>query len=59
MQMLEHKVFLDNFVHYTFMYFPVFYTFKELLQGDGLDMGIFGRAIEKYKGNFIKDGNSY
>merc|ERR1712060_893974 len=36
---------LDNFAHYTFIYFPVFYTFKELIQGENggaIDAGILG-----------------
>ena len=27
------QVAFDNFVHYTFIYFPVFYVFKEAIQG--------------------------
>jgi hypothetical protein len=27
----------DNFVHYTFVYFPVFYILKESIQGTGYD----------------------
>lgn len=46
---------LDNFVHYTFIYFPVFYTFKECIQGDGLDFSVFSRAMTKYWNNIVPD----
>merc|ERR1712039_178932 len=51
------QTFYDNFVHYTFIYFPVFYTFKELIQGEG-DPNMIDtptKAMEKYKKNFIVD----
>ncbi|KAK3245740.1 hypothetical protein CYMTET_44709 [Cymbomonas tetramitiformis] len=32
MKMLVGQVAFDNFIHYTFIYFPVFYVFKEILQ---------------------------
>jgi len=51
---------LDNFVHYTFIYFPVFYAFKELIQGGQVKASedksnTLTRAMEKYRGNFVKD----
>jgi len=48
---------LDNFAHYTFVYFPVFYTFKELIQADGggLSPSLFWNALSKYKANFWMD----
>jgi hypothetical protein len=52
---LFKQVMLDNFVHYTFMYFPVFYTFKELIQGGGLNLETVSNALAKYKNNFVKD----
>jgi hypothetical protein len=66
------QTFLDNFVHYTFIYFPVFYCFKEGLQGDrtaqsksaetepapALGDNLVGRALEKYRQNFWKDNTA-
>jgi len=50
---------LDNFVHYTFIYFPVFYTFKEIMQGGGsIDSGLVQRGVAKYWTNIVKD-NQY
>lgn len=49
---------VDNFVHYPFVYFPVFYVFKQSLQGgDGpFDPGkIIQDAATKYKQNGIED----
>lgn len=57
---LVKQTFLDNFVHYTFLYFPVFYTFKEMIQGEGAGQArgpieILQTAMEKYKKNFLAD----
>lgn len=59
---LVKQTFLDNFVHYTFLYFPVFYTFKEFLQGKPKEEGqtrspmeIVESALAKYKSNFKED----
>merc|ERR550525_528209 len=51
---------LDNFIHYTFVYYPVFYTFKEMIQGGAASSdpnapGLFQRAMAKYKNNFWTD----
>jgi len=50
---------LDNFVHYTFVYYPVFYFFKELIQSKdatSLDVaGTFQSAVGKYKNNCVID----
>jgi len=51
---------LDNFVHYTFIYFPVFYTFKEFIQSDtgGAQRGIadtVSNGLAKYKNNCVMD----
>lgn len=47
---------LDNFVHYTFIYFPVFYTLKEMMQGDGsVDSGLVQRGLAKYWKNCVAD----
>ncbi len=48
----------DNFIHYTFIYFPVFYTFKEAIQGTGYEKTIetvTGKSMKKYKDNFWED----
>lgn len=52
---LIKQVALDNFVHYTFVYFPVFYVFKESIQGDGVDFGVVSRAMSKYWSNIVPD----
>jgi hypothetical protein len=56
---LAKQVFFDNFIHYTFVYFPVFYIFKESIQsGKGEDRGpteIVTTAVNKYIGNFWTD----
>jgi len=52
---LIKQVALDNFVHYTFIYFPVFYVFKESIQGDGVDFGMVSRAMGKYWSNIVPD----
>jgi hypothetical protein len=54
---------LDNFVHYTFVYYPVFYVIKEMINtvtaekteqiSDGSSLA--GRALEKYKRNCVQD----
>lgn len=63
---------LDNFVHYTFIYFPIFYTFKELVQGGSkagtagegstdtpaLGDNLVGRAMDKYQKNFWSDNQA-
>jgi hypothetical protein len=46
---------LDNFVHYTFIYFPVFYTLKEMMQGDGFDASTVQRGLAKYWKNCVTD----
>jgi len=51
----------DNFIHYTFVYFPVFYMFKELIQADsskgaGIDVAKMGEnALSKYWNNCVTD----
>lgn len=59
---LMKQVAFDNFVHYTFIYFPVFYVFKESIQqGDGgsdsmrSPMDILTGGLQKYKSNFLGD----
>jgi len=49
----------DNFIHYTFVYYPVFYFFKELIQGNkpGAEdqPNPVQRGLTKYWGNFVTD----
>jgi hypothetical protein len=68
---LAKQVLFDNFIHYTFIYFPVFYVFKESIQSggskDGTEEGkeeivaerglgeVFTTAISKYQTNFWSD----
>mmetsp|Transcript_26064 Transcript_26064/g.60218 ORF Transcript_26064/g.60218 Transcript_26064/m.60218 type:complete len:275 (-) Transcript_26064:48-872(-) len=55
---LVKQTVLDNFVHYTFIYFPVFYTFKELLQGSTLSLPspeTVKSALAKYWNNCVVD----
>jgi len=52
---LVKQIAVDNFVHYTFIYFPVFYVFKESIQGGGLDSAVVHRALSKYWKNCVTD----
>lgn len=52
---LYKQVFLDNFVHYTFVYFPVFYCFKESIQGSGVNQDMVNNALAKYWNNIVTD----
>ena len=45
-------------VHYSFIYFPVFYVFKETIQGSGYEKtvaSVFGAGLSKYKDNAFED----
>jgi hypothetical protein len=48
---------LDCFVHYTFIYFPVFYIFKESIQGgkDRSFVDVVRSALGSYQCNFVED----
>lgn len=52
---LYKQVLLDNFGHYTFIYFPAFYCFKESIKGDGLNMQMVNNAMGKYWNNIVQD----
>ena len=55
---LVKQTLLDNFVHYTFIYFPVLYTFKELIQANDDQESlteVVGNALRKCKTNFVTD----
>jgi len=46
----------DNFIHYTFIYYPIFYCFKEVIQGDDSQGGtLVSRALNKYWHNSVQD----
>lgn len=51
------QVALDNFVTTPFMFMPVFYSMRELFQGDGLaaPSSACQRALGKYSENFLAD----
>jgi len=51
---LLKQVFLDQ-LHYTFVYFPVFYSFKELIQGGGISQATVMDAMAKYQRNLVSD----
>lgn len=59
---LAKQVLFDNFIHYTFVYFPVFYVFKECIQSGDKDkeltrspMDIIKGGLQKYQKNFWGD----
>jgi len=55
---LVKQVCLDNFVHYTFIYFPVFYVFKQSIQvGDDASYGIetVKDGLGRYWKNCVQD----
>lgn len=52
---LMKQVFFDNFIHYTFIYFPVFYIFKESIQGETDVAKVVTAALTKYATNFWPD----
>jgi hypothetical protein len=47
----------DNFLHFTFIYFPAFYTFKECIQGGSgqSPWAMFTTALKKYRENIWQD----
>ena len=59
MRDLCKQVAFDNFIHYTFIYFPFFYCFKEAIQGNPEEHKQHGGAIAtglgKYRTNFVTD----
>ena len=44
------QVFLDQCVHHPLLYFPVFYSLKEVVAG-----GTAGEGLAKYKKNYKED----
>jgi len=58
MRALAGQVAFDNFVHYPLLYFPVFYVFKESIQGNLSDANptqIAKEAMSKYYSNMWSD----
>ena len=59
MRDLAKQVAFDNFVHYTFIYFPVFYCVKEAIQGDATEQqekgGVVVTGLSKYWANCVTD----
>eukprot|EP00927_Polykrikos_kofoidii_P061357 TRINITY_DN56193_c0_g1_i1.p1 TRINITY_DN56193_c0_g1~~TRINITY_DN56193_c0_g1_i1.p1 ORF type:complete len:248 (+),score=20.67 TRINITY_DN56193_c0_g1_i1:53-796(+) len=59
---LLKQIALDNFGHNTFLYFPLFYTVKEAIQGTALEdqspMDIARSARQKYLQNCVSDNLS-
>ncbi|KAL1520062.1 hypothetical protein AB1Y20_023537 [Prymnesium parvum] len=50
------QVALDQFAYHPLIYFPVFYTFKEVVQGDSKSVQeLVGRAMSQYLPNAIDD----
>ena len=59
MRALLGQVAFDNFVHYPLIYFPVFYVFKETIQGAGADVSsIASSGLSKYQTNAVEDNLS-
>mmetsp|Transcript_31519 Transcript_31519/g.57937 ORF Transcript_31519/g.57937 Transcript_31519/m.57937 type:complete len:321 (+) Transcript_31519:149-1111(+) len=55
---LVKQVCYDNFLLQAFVYFPVFYTLKELMQmglAGALKTNVFRTALSKYKENILQD----
>lgn len=59
MRDLGKQVAFDNFIHYTFIYFPFFYCFKEAIQGDAVEQqergGVMATGLSKYWENCVTD----
>mmetsp|Transcript_57831 Transcript_57831/g.161420 ORF Transcript_57831/g.161420 Transcript_57831/m.161420 type:complete len:282 (-) Transcript_57831:119-964(-) len=53
---LAFQAFVDNFIQYTFMYFPAFYMLKEIVQGANDQRKFIVNGIRNYCANF-KDDN--
>ena len=53
------QVAFDNFVHYPLIYFPVFYCFKESIQGESPDvLTTIPNGLSKYATNAVEDNLS-
>ena len=61
MRNLYKQVAFDNFIHYTFLYFPIFYIFKESIQerqGEFSIMNTVKDGLSLYSQNAVKDNLS-
>jgi len=55
---LLKQILFDNFIHYTFVYYPIFYSLKEMVQGPaGLDVIVdaVGKGLKRYRRNMATD----
>ena len=52
---LGGQILLDNFIIGPFIYFPIFYAFKEALQGEPSFSGLVQRSLQNYRHNFFQD----
>lgn len=57
---LVKQTLYDNFIHYTFVYYPVFYILKESINSkkkdtETEDKGVVSRGLNKYWGNCVTD----
>eukprot|EP00929_Paragymnodinium_shiwhaense_P112913 TRINITY_DN81184_c0_g1_i1.p1 TRINITY_DN81184_c0_g1~~TRINITY_DN81184_c0_g1_i1.p1 ORF type:complete len:248 (-),score=59.95 TRINITY_DN81184_c0_g1_i1:89-832(-) len=55
---LVRQTMADNFIHYTFFYFPAFYAFKEYIQCGSQGKSpteVFSSAMARYRENFWTD----
>merc|ERR1719336_1600981 len=52
---LLKQVFLDNFLVAVFLYFPVFYTVKAMMQDGNYSLDAVRSGIKKYRKNFKQD----
>ena len=55
---LGGQILLDNFIIGPFIYFPIFYLFKEALQGEPSFSGLFQRSLQNYRRNFFQDNGA-
>ena len=58
MRDLAKQIAVDNFFHYTFIYFPVFYALKECMQGESSAAALLPNAMRKYASNAVEDNVS-
>jgi len=52
------QIVFDNFIHYTFIYYPIFYGLKEIVQGPaGLDISAstLCNGLKRYRKNMLTD----
>jgi hypothetical protein len=53
------QIVFDVGIHLPFMYYPTFYTVKQMVQGDSVNPAIaIPRGIEQYSNNFVADNKA-